>query len=106
MDAFVYSAVFIMRLIEAPLSLTADVLAAQVLLAAYTLVSTPAGASVHFNQREMVSELAGVCGAKSVRNKFELLLFLKCFLRLRYSFSVITTQKDLFSMKLCSSVGA
>ena len=72
-----------MRLIEAPLSLAAEVLAALVLWAVYTLVSTPVRASVHFNKREMVFELAGVCGAKSVRNKFELLLFLRCFVRLR-----------------------
>ena len=67
MDALDHPAAFIMRLIEAPMSLAADVLAAQVLLAVYTLVSTTARASVHFNQREMVSELTGVCGAKSVR---------------------------------------
>ena len=106
MDAFVHPSAFIMRLIEAPLSLAAEVLAALVLWAVYTLVSTPAGASVHFNQREMVSVLAGVCGAKSVRNKFGLLLFLRCFVCLRYSFSVETTHTDLFSVKLCSSIGA
>ena len=61
MDAFVHPAAFIMRLIEPPLSLAAEVLAALVLWAVYTIVSTPARASVHFNQREMVSVLAGVC---------------------------------------------